>query len=132
MAVQPPNQLCQLPCILLGIILSAYQTVLKSQSSACFLKIIPTGLQHFSNRIPIGNGHQFRPFLLIGRMKRNGQGNLQIFLCQIIHPGHNAAGGHRDISLADMQPVFVRKHTDKSQKILVIIQRLSGSHDHYV
>ena len=56
----------------------------------------------------------------------------KIFLCQIIHTGNNAAGGHRNISLADVQPVFIRQHTDKFQKIVIIIQRFPGSHNHYI
>ncbi len=48
------------------------------------------------------------------------------------HLRHNAAGGDRDVSLADVQAVFVGEEPDEADQVVIIVHRLSASHDHHI
>ena len=67
-AVQTFYQFRQLNNILICIIDIFYQTILKSDSSACLLEIILAGLHQFLQRIPIGHRHQLPSLLIRCRM----------------------------------------------------------------
>ena len=60
------------------------------------------------------------------------QCNLQFFFRQFQNLRHNAAGGNGHISLADMQAVLSRQNVDEFQKIVIVVQRLSGSHHYHI
>ena len=132
MTVNGFRQSRKTPRVLRVIVHAAYQAVLEGHPTPGFLMIIRTGIQHLRQRILIGNGHQFRTLFLCHCMKRQCQGNRQILIRQLTDPRHDTTGGDCQIPLADVQSVFIRQKPDKTKQVIVIIQRLSGSHDHHI
>ena len=55
-----------------------------------------------------------------------------MFLREAPHLGHQSAGGDGHVPLADVQAVFIGEKPDKAEQILIIVQRLPGSHHHHV
>ena len=132
MTVNPLNTAGQLFCIFLTVIHTSHKAVLKSDPSACFVEVVSAGIQNLIHGIFIGDRHQFLTFLIIRRMKRKRQRDLQFLFCQIIHFRNNATGRNRYIPLTDAKSVFVGKYPDKTDKIIIIVHRLTGSHHYHV
>ena len=132
MAVLSSYQLRQLHRILLGIIDIPHQTVLKGYPPAGLCKIERTGLHQLCQGIRIGNRHQLPSLFVRGRMQGKSKRNLQFILRQFPHLWHDPAGRYGQIPLTDVQPILIRKQGDKPQKILIIIQRFPGSHNHHI
>ena len=132
MTVQTTHQPDQLLYIPVRIIYSAHQTILKSQSAASLFIVIPAGFQYFAQFIFICNRHKLFSLLLCCCMKGQSQSNLKLFFRQIIDSRHNATSGYRNISLADIQPVFVTEHTDKLHNIIIIVHRFPCAHQHQI
>ena len=65
-------------------------------------------------------------------MEGKSQRNLQIFLRQLPDSRHNAAGGDSDISLADVKSAFACEQPDKTDKIIIIVQRFAGTHYNHI
>ena len=76
--------------------------------------------------------HQRSPLFLVGTVQGKCQRDLQLFFCKFPDVRYNPTGRRRDISLADIESVFVTDHVNEFQKIVIIIQRFSGSHDHNI
>ncbi len=132
MAAQGPSQAAEALRVPLRIVHAPDQAVLQSDPPACLLEIGGAGIHQLLNGIAPGYGHQRLPLFVRGGVQGQGQGNLELLLGQPPHLRHQAAGGHRHVPLADMEPVLVRKHTDERQQIVVIVQRLPGAHDHHI
>ena len=132
MAVQSLQTACQLPSIFLAVVYPCYQAVFKCNSPSCFIKIIPACLQKLIHTVFLGNRHQLLPLFIIWSMERYRKSHLKLLLCQLIHFRYKSAGGHSQIPLTEMKSAFLCKNMDKSQKIIIIIQRSSGSHDYNI
>ena len=63
-----------------------------------------------------------------GQRKRNRK----LLSRELIDFRDNAAGRYRNIALADVLSVFIRKKPDKPKQIVVIIKRFAGSHDNHM
>ena len=62
-------------------------------------------------------------------MKGNREGNLKILFRQLTDSRNNSAGRHRDIPLADIQPLLCACETYKANHAVVILHGLSASHN---
>ena len=132
MAIDAFYTACQLSRIFFTVVDASYKTVLKGDPSACFVKIISAGIQNLIHGILIRDRHQFLSFFIIWSMKGKCQSDLKLFFSQIIHLRHDPTGRNRHISLTDPKTVFVGKDPDKTDKIVIIIHRLTGSHHNYI
>ena len=132
MAAQRLRQGDQFPGILFRIIHTTHQTVFESDPSSGLFEIILTDFHQLFDRIPVGNGHQFSSFFIGGGMQGQCQCDLQLFIRQLPHSGHDSTGGHRDISLADVQTVLICQKMQKFQNIVIIIHRFPSAHDYHI
>ena len=76
--------------------------------------------------------HQRSSLFLVGTVQGKCQRDLQLFFSKSPDVRYNSTGRRRDISLADIEPVLITDHVNEFQKIVIIIQRFSGSHDHNI
>ena len=132
MAVDIADKRRELPCILLGIIDAAYQTVLKGNTPSGLPEIIPRSIEHLMNVIFICDRHKLLTLLLIRSVQRDRQRDLQLLICKPPDVFYNTAGRHGNISLTDIQSMFIGQKPDKFKQIVIIIQRLTGTHQHNV
>ena len=65
-------------------------------------------------------------------MKGKCQSNGKTFLRKLLDLWYDPAGGYRDVSLTDIQTVFIGKKPDKPDQVIIVIHRLTTSHDHNV
>ena len=65
-------------------------------------------------------------------MQRQGQRNRKPLLRQSADSRHNAAGGYGNVSLTDIQPLVMGYQTDKTYYVIIIIHRLTGSHNYNI
>ena len=114
------------------IIDTGNETVLKGQPSSRLLKICMTGFQHIVQLIAVRHRHQSLSHLIIRRVEREGQGDGEPLISQLKDSRNNAAGGQCNVSLADVQPMLIRQQADKLHHIVIVIHRLSRTHDHHV
>ncbi len=124
-----PDQSCR---IFLRIVDATRKGILKGDPPPGLFKIIPAGIHQFRNAVLLRDRHQFPPFFICRAVQRKGQRDLQVFLRQLLYLRHKPAGGNRDISLADMKPLFVRQHSDKTDQIFHVIERLPDPHNHHI
>ena len=132
MAVQTFQTARQFLCIFFAVIYPCDQTVLKSDPPSCLGKIISAGLQKFIYRIFVGNRHQFPSFFIVRCMKRYCKCHLKLFICQFINSRNQPTCRYRKISLTDMDSSIFGQNMNKSEKIIIIIKRLTGSHHHHI
>ena len=78
------------------------ENVFKGHPASCFLKIIPSRLYDILYREGAAGRKDTVAYFIVRRMKGKCQGDLESLICQFVHIRHDSAGGHRDISLADV------------------------------
>ena len=61
-------------------------------------------------------------------MERKCQRNGKFFSGKIVNSRNYSAGADGYIAHGEILPVLIRQHSEKLQKILVVIERFSGSH----
>ena len=132
MAVPGLQDRCQLPRVLSRIVDSVHQAVLKCHPASCLFKVRVTCREHLGQFVFIRHGHK-PPALLLGRaVQGERERDLEFFLRQLQHFRDNAAGGHCDIPLADVQAVLICQHPHEPEEIVIIVQRLPGAHDDHI
>ena len=65
-------------------------------------------------------------------MEGQGQGDLKPFLRQPADLRHQAAGGDREVALADIEPFLVGDQADKPHQVVVVVHGFAGPHHHHV
>ena len=65
-------------------------------------------------------------------MQRKCQRDLKILLREFQDSRHDSAGRYRDVSLADIESLLAREQAHKADQIVVVVHRLSGTHDHNI
>ncbi len=132
MAAQGPGQGAEQLRVLLRVVDPSHQAVLQRDPPACILKIVSAGHRQLLDGVPPGHRHQLLALLVRGRVQGQRQRDLQSLPGQPPYLRHQAAGGNRDASLADMKPPVICEHPDKFHQILVIIQGFPRAHDHHI
>ena len=132
MAVQSSQTARQLYCLFRTVVDAADHTILKCDPAFCFLKIISACQEQFIHRIPSGYRHGLLPYVIIGGMQTDGKCDLQFFFQQFTDAIHQATGRYCYVSLADPYTILIRKQFHKPDQIIIIIQRLSHSHDDHI
>ena len=132
MTIDIPDSSGKLSCILITVIHPGHKAIFKCDPSACHIKIVAACFQNFIHTVFSGNRHKLLSFLIIWRMKRKCKCHLQLFLSQFVDFGYQSAGRYCQISLADMKSSILCENVYKPQKIVIIIQWLTGSHHYYI
>ena len=65
-------------------------------------------------------------------MEGHGQCQLQFTLCQLVNPGHQAAGGQADVAHGNIHALGAVHQLQKTHDVVKIIQRLPNAHEHNV
>ena len=132
MAVFPAQEPAKLRRVLIRIVHAADHAVFIGHAPTCALKIMITCLHDRIQMIFLCYGHQLLPLGIGGAVQGQRQCDLQFLPGQIVDPRHDPTGGYRHITLAHVHPLLMAEDPDKPQELVVIIQRLSGPHDHHV
>ena len=105
MAAQRLRQGDEFPGILFRIIHTAPPDCIRKDPSSGLFEIILTDFHQLFDRIPVGNGHQFSSRFSSVACKDNAS-VICAFHPPAAHSGlYDSTGGHRDISLADVQTI---------------------------
>ena len=92
----------------------------------------PARLDQPLHRIRPVDRHHRAARLVVRRMQRDRQRDLQLFLRQTVDLIRQSGGGQRDVALSDVQPVGRADQFQKPQHIVVVVQRFAGSHQYNV
>ena len=101
-------------------------------SAPCHVKIISAGSNQLLDREALVDRHGSAAALIVRRMQGNRQGNLQLLLSEAANLRHQAGRRQRNMALSDVQPLRRTDQSDKPQDIVIVIQRLAGSHQYNV
>ena len=105
------------------------ERVLKGDNPTCFLKIRAAGRDQFRQGPAPVHRHQLAAQVVVRRVQRDRQLELDALFGQTPDARHNAAGAERDMTRADVDAFLVVENTQGAQDVIVIIKRLPHAHD---
>ena len=91
MTVDITDQCSQVACVLITVIHTADQAVLKCDPSPGLFEIVAAGIQYIMNFVFKRDRHQLFPFFLAGRMQRQRQRDLKLLIGEPSHIFHDSA-----------------------------------------
>ena len=115
-----------------GVVDAGHQRVLEADPTAGQLDIIVGRVEDLGDRPAAVDRHQARPQLVVRRVQRDGQPDLQALVGQPPHLRHQTRRRQRDAAGAQPQPVRVHQQPDRAQRLVVVGQRLAHAHEHDV
>ena len=130
MSTHAPDQVCQLLCADIRIIDTAHHGIFKADPAAGSLLIPAHGLDQLLHRVGIVDRHHTAADLVGGCVQRDGKGELQFFLRQLVDLGHKAAGGKADVAHADIDALGRGDILQKAHHFVKVVQRLADAHEH--
>ena len=129
MRLQGPCQIRQHLRVLRAVIDVPDQAVFECDLPSCPVKIVPARLHQLRDRILIGDRHDLPALFIRDSVEGEGKRNGQVLFCQVVDPRNDPAGGHCDISLADIESVLIREKMKEAHQIVIVVKRLPGSHN---
>ena len=132
MCAHAPDEVCQLLCAGIGIVDAAHHRILEADPSARGVLIAADRLHQLLHGVGIVHGHHAAADLIVGRMERDGKGELQLFLGQLVDLRHQTAGGKADVPHPDVDAFGRGDILKESHHFVEIVQRLADAHEHDV
>ena len=102
MGTHAPDQVCQLSGAGIGIIDTAHHGIFKAHAAAGGILIAAHGLHQHFHGIGIVHRHHAAANFIVGCVQRHREGQLQLFLGQLVDLGHQTAGRKADIAHSDI------------------------------
>lgn len=122
------QEICKLPCICFRIVFPQDQGVLKGDAALGDRIVINAGVKQLFYLPLIVHGHDLRALLIGCGVERDGEGDGDVHIRKSADLGHDAAGGQRDMTVADIDAVGVVYKAKKFDNIIVVIEGLADAH----
>ena len=117
---------------LTAVIDTAHHRILKADAAARLLLVAAAGRDQLLQRERIVDRHHAGTGLIVRRMERDRQCQLQMALRQLVDLGHKAAGRQADVAHTDVDALRAGDDLQKVHHIIKIVQRLTDAHQNNV